>query len=819
MTTFRGYLMRLAATMIAAAFGTNGFSARAQQQPAPPPPQAPQAAAPAEPSGVVIKKETKLVLVDAVVTDKKGNYVRDLTQNAFKVYEDNKEQPISSFSSGAEAVTQPNGQRHYLILFFDNSTMAAPDQIQARGAAQKFIEANAGPDHLMAVVDFGGSLRIVQNFTASAVLLRAAVSGVKGSAVDPNAPPSDAAVTVASADVPTMGMSSLFNAQADFGARTMLLAVRSLAKNLRSIPGRKMMILFSGGFPLTPENESELTATIDACNKSNVAIYAVDARGLAAPVPGGSALSRAAPGNKATPAKASSVAASARNSIRHHSSRPRLVLAGYPAVAMPDPQRPGGGGTGGGGGGRPGGGGTGGGTGGGGTGGGRGGTGGGAGGGTGGGRGGTGGGTGGGTRGGGTGGGTRGGGAGGGTRGGGGAPNSNRYNSTYSQPRTIVPTFPPSVATNQQILAALAEGTGGFTIFNTNDLLGGLEKIGREQNEFYILGYAPPDTPEGSCHTLKVKMNEGGLHVRARSGYCNVRTANVLEGKPLEKQLEAHATGSQAGSIHGVLEAPFFYTGPNTARVNLAMEIPSDSFQFNKEKGKYHASLNVLGIAYRNDRTIGAKFSDTVNLDLEKDEWKEFTKTPYQYENQFDAAPGDYKLTVVLSAGGDAFGKFESPLSIDAYDGKHFSLGGIALTNSVQKLNDIPQSLDSVLLEDRTPLVVKGMQIIPSPTNRFKHTENVVVYSEIYEPLLTSENPPVVAMGYTILERASNQKVFSTGAVRADDFIQKGNPVIPIGMKVKVDDLKPGSYRLVVQAVDSVQNHAPDRTVDFDISE
>ena len=819
MTTFRGYLMRLAATMIAAAFGTNGFSARAQQQPAPPPPQAPQAAAPAEPSGVVIKKETKLVLVDAVVTDKKGNYVRDLTQNAFKVYEDNKEQPISSFSSGAEAVTQPNGQRHYLILFFDNSTMAAPDQIQARGAAQKFIEANAGPDHLMAVVDFGGSLRIVQNFTASAVLLRAAVSGVKGSAVDPNAPPSDAAVTVASADVPTMGMSSLFNAQADFGARTMLLAVRSLAKNLRSIPGRKMMILFSGGFPLTPENESELTATIDACNKSNVAIYAVDARGLAAPVPGGSALSRAAPGNKATPAKASSVAASARNSIRHHSSRPRLVLAGYPAVAMPDPQRPGGGGTGGGGGGRPGGGGTGGGTGGGGTGGGRGGTGGGAGGGTGGGRGGTGGGTGGGTRGGGTGGGTRGGGAGGGTRGGGGAPNSNRYNSTYSQPRTIVPTFPPSVATNQQILAALAEGTGGFTIFNTNDLLGGLEKIGREQNEFYILGYAPPDTPEGSCHTLKVKMNEGGLHVRARSGYCNVRTANVLEGKPLEKQLEAHATGSQAGSIHGVLEAPFFYTGPNTARVNLAMEIPSDSFQFNKEKGKYHASLNVLGIAYRNDRTIGAKFSDTVNLDLEKDEWKEFTKTPYQYENQFDAAPGDYKLTVVLSAGGDAFGKFESPLSIDAYDGKHFSLGGIALTNSVQKLNDIPQSLDSVLLEDRTPLVVKGMQIIPSPTNRFKHTENVVVYSEIYEPLLTSENPPVVAMGYTILERASNQKVFSTGAVRADDFIQKGNPVIPIGMKVKVGDLKPGSYRLVVQAVDSVQNHAPDRTVDFDISE
>jgi len=43
----------------------------------------------------------------------------------------------------------------------------------------------------MAVVDFGGSLRIVQNFTANADVLRAAVSGVKSSSVDPNAPAPD----------------------------------------------------------------------------------------------------------------------------------------------------------------------------------------------------------------------------------------------------------------------------------------------------------------------------------------------------------------------------------------------------------------------------------------------------------------------------------------------------------------------------------------------------------------------------------------------------------------------------------------------------
>jgi hypothetical protein len=382
-----------------------------------------------------------------------------------------------------------------------------------------------------------------------------------------------------------------------------------------------------------------------------------------------------------------------------------------------------------------------------------------------------------------------------------------------------VPQFPLSASSNHQILAALAEGTGGFTIFNTNDLLGGLERIGREQNEFYILGYVPADTPEGSCHTLKVKLNRGGMNVRSRSGYCNTKTGNVLEGKPLEKQLEARAAGSQSGSIHGALQAPYFYTAPNTARVNLAMELPSDTVQFNKDKGKYHANLNVLGIAYRPDGTIGARFSDTVNMDFEKDEWKDFTKSPYRYENQFDAAPGTYKLTVVLSAGGDTFGKFETPLSIDEYDGKHFSLSGLVLTNSVQKLTDIPTGLDSALLEDRAPLVVKGMQITPSGSNRFKHTDSVVVYTEIYEPLLTSANPPLVGMAYTILERESNKKLFFTDVQRADDFVQKGNPVIPIGLKVKVNDLKPGSYRLLMQAVDSAKNNAPNRIVDFDITE
>ena len=71
-----------------------------------------------------------------------------------------------------------------------------------------------------------------------------------------------------------------------------------------------------------------------------------------------------------------------------------------------------------------------------------------------------------------------------------------------------------------------------------------------------------------------------------------------------------------------------------------------------------------------------------VEIALEKDDWKEFTKQPYVYQNQFDAGPGNYKLTVVFSAGGENFGRFETPLNVDTYDGKKMALGGVLLTRS-----------------------------------------------------------------------------------------------------------------------------------------
>src|SRR5581483_10274761 len=232
-----------------------------------------------------IKTETRLVLVDSVVTDKKGNYIRDLTAKDFRVWEDNKEKPITSFSFGVDPAAPEHSQQKYLVLFFDNSTMDFGDQAKAREAAAKFIDSNTAPNRPIAIVDFGGSIHVAQNFTADADRLKKVVAGIHISSVSPNAP-----VEVASLGMTSLGAPNLGNAEAEFGVRSVMLALRSLAKSLSTVPGRKTLVMLTSGFPLTPEGQSELTAVIAECNKANVAIYPIDVRGLVAPTMGGAGI-------------------------------------------------------------------------------------------------------------------------------------------------------------------------------------------------------------------------------------------------------------------------------------------------------------------------------------------------------------------------------------------------------------------------------------------------------------------------------------------------------------------------------------------------
>ena len=666
----------------------------------------------------------------------------------------------------------PNGdRRRYLVLFFDNSTMNITDQAQARAAALKFLDNNTGTDRYIAVVDFGGTLKVTQNFTTDTARLKEVVKNLKFSAVSPTP-------EVASAEpVPNIGggIPQLVDASANFGARTLLLALRNRTwqKVWQTSRAARRWSCLSSGFPLIPtdpntvERESELTAVINTCNKANVAIYPIDVRGLTTPI------GEAAPWQPfpdSAPARLVTATLNFNPDGSDDDQAPHLVYVQHS------------GSTGGGGGGH----------------------------------GGTGGGVGG-THTGGTGntGGTRTGSTGGGRTGGTTSTSNPLPVAPYSSSRGLLPTVSDETG-NKQVLYELAAGTGGFVIVNSNDLLGGLEKIANEQSRYYVLGYTPPQSEEGSCHVLKVKVDRSDTKVRSRSGYCNVRPTDLLAGKPAEKQLENQVSGSQPGNVAATMLAPYFYTSPDTARVNLAVEIPSNTVVFDKVKGKQHAVVNVLGIAYKLNGDVAARFSDQVEFNFDsKDEVDAFKKKPYRYENQFEIGAGHYNLKVAFNSGENNFGKLEMPLVVDAHDAQQFGISALALSKEVRPLSQAGNSLDAALLEDRSPLVAQGMQIVPTGSNQFKTTDLAVFYVEIYDPLLTTATPPTVGVQMVVMDRKSGQKKLETGGPAPGT--STGNPVVGVGLKLPVDKLPPGLYQLEVRGTDSAGHFTKVQTADFEV--
>jgi VWFA-related protein len=629
----------------------------------------------------VIRTESRVVLVDAVVTDKKGNYVRDLKQKDFRVWEDNKEQTITSFTFEADAASPANDRKHYLVLFFDNSTSSPQDQFRAREAAVKFIDSNAGKNRLMAIVDFSGALRVTQNFTEDADRLKKVVSGVKFSSLSP-------------ANGPAVLRS--------FAARSVLMALRDLSKGLSTVQGRKTLVFISGGFPLTQDGYNDLTLAINACNQANVAVYPIDVRGLAAP-------------NGA--------------SLTQPQNQPLLQLAAFQGR---------------------------------------------------------------------------------------GGRNSNARNPNPSE--GAVP-MPASVG-NKQVLYALASGTGGFVLTNSNDVLAGLEKIGKEQNEYYLLGYTPSkEFDPGACHAIKVKLDQGGLNVRARSNYCDVKPKDILAGTPTERDLENRAKGDAASTVKASMLAPFVYISSGTARVDMTIDIPPEALTFTKEKGKFHMAMNIIGVVHLPDGSVAARFSDTVKRDLDdKNQVEAFHRTPFHYEKEFEVAAGKYNLKVAFSSGGDNFGKLEAPLTIEAYNNSKFAMSGLVLSKDAHPAT---AETSSFMDDDRVPLIVNGVQITPAGSNHFSKAGRGFVYGELYEPALLAEDqkePVAVGLQMQILERKTGAVKVDSGLIRLDPKPLPGNPSVPFALKLDFTNLAPGSYRVFIASGDSKANKA-ERFVDFELDQ
>ena len=77
-----------------------------------------------------------------------------------------------------------------------------------------------------------------------------------------------------------------------------------------------------------------------------------------------------------------------------------------------------------------------------------------------------------------------------------------------------------SLELSENVMAEFADGTGGTYFHNSNDLAGGLQSLTAAPEYVYLLEFSLDHVkPDGAYHRLKVKVDRGGMQLKARRGY------------------------------------------------------------------------------------------------------------------------------------------------------------------------------------------------------------------------------------------------------------------------------------------------------------
>jgi VWFA-related protein len=265
-----------------------------------------------EPPPVIFRSEINYVEVDAIVTDAQGNPVAGLTQGDFEVFEDGKAQKIATFArvdlpiqraeralftpTAIEPDVQTNQAiegRIYLIVL-DDWHIAVGRTARVKAMARRFIEQNFGVNDIAAIV-YTGRNDASQDFTNNRQLLLAAIDRFSGRKLR-SATLNQIENMVTNPDG-TLGPGRDINEQErGYRARAVMGSIRKLSEFMAGVRGRrKAMLLIGEGIDYDIDQVMGLdgaTASIviedtrnaiAAATRGNVAIYAIDPRGLSVP--------------------------------------------------------------------------------------------------------------------------------------------------------------------------------------------------------------------------------------------------------------------------------------------------------------------------------------------------------------------------------------------------------------------------------------------------------------------------------------------------------------------------------------------------------
>lgn len=280
-----------------------------------------------------IRISTELIQLDVVVTDKNGKVVTGLTKDDFELFEGGKKQAISFFEFVESTIrskgpadksgVQPSPENEELtaadvkrIFAFvvDDLTIRGEDLIYVREMLTNYVNNQMGPQDLVAIIRTVGGRGLLQQFTSNKQLLLRAInsltvsthplSAVATVGQDPPLgrvpdPIQDTEAAIDSGEQQgtlVIGPQLSPAAEAIDEARQVTRAIMTLGTasfvidSMKQLPGRKSLVLISGGLPILGREFSTFGLDIsnlinrlaDTATRAGVAVHTMNIRGLSA---------------------------------------------------------------------------------------------------------------------------------------------------------------------------------------------------------------------------------------------------------------------------------------------------------------------------------------------------------------------------------------------------------------------------------------------------------------------------------------------------------------------------------------------------------
>src|SRR6266849_277668 len=202
----------------------------------------------------------------------------------------------------------------------------------------------------------------------------------------------------------------------------------------------------------------------------------------------------------------------------------------------------------------------------------------------------------------------------------------------------------------EEVLAQLADGTGGKFFHNRNDVDEAMREAGAAPAYSYLLGFSPQNLKiDGRFHTLKVALtSKEKFGIQARHGYFAPKTlTDPAESAKLELQ-EALFSQEEIRDLPVELQTQFFKKDEAEARLAVLSHFDVKGIHFRKLLGRNNDQLTIVTGIFDENGNFVTGLSKGVDMNLLDTTYTRLSRSGFTVKTSFDVKPGTYLVRLVV---------------------------------------------------------------------------------------------------------------------------------------------------------------------------